>query len=195
MDVLKLYRETGAYLEGHFLLRSGLHSPKFLQSTTLMQHPIYAEAVGEALGRLFEELELDFVIGPAMGGVVLAFVTAKALEVRALFAEKDGEASTGMAGGASPFAGGMFVREGLTVHRGERFLAVEDVVTTGGSVQRAIQAAENKGAKCVAVGAIIDRSQGIDFGVPFKALARLEFPTYAPRNCPLCAQGVPLQAV
>lgn len=180
MDVLKLYRETGAYLEGHFLLRSGLHSPKFLQSTTLMQHSIYAEAVGEALGGLFEELELDFVIGPAMGGVVLAFVTAKALGARALFAEKGGE-------------GEMFVREGLTVNPGERFLAVEDVVTTGRSVQRAIQAAENKGAKCVAVGAIIDRSQGADFGVPFKALTRLEFPTYAPPNCPLCAQGVPLQ--
>lgn len=182
-------------LEGHFLLRSGLHSPKFLQSVTLLQHPIYAEAIGEALGKLFEEEKLDFVIGPAMGGVTLAFVTAKALGVRALFAEKDGQASTGMAGGASPFAVGMFVREGLTVNPGERFLAVEDVVTTGGSVQRAIQAAESKGAKCVAVGAIIDRSEKADFGVPFKAITRLEFPTYEPANCPLCAQGVPLQEV
>jgi len=182
VDVLKLYRETAAYLEGHFLLRSGLHSPKFLQSTTLMQHPIYAEAIGEALGELFDDLDLDFVIGPAMGGVVLAFVTAKALGVRALFAEKEGE-------------GQMGIREGLTLHPGERFLAVEDVVTTGGSVQRAIRAAEAKGARCVAVGAIIDRSQGVDFGVPFRALTRLEFPTYAPEDCPLCSQGVPLQEV
>ena len=182
MDVLNLYRETGAMLEGHFLLRSGRHSPKFLQSTTLLQHPIYAEAVGEALGELFDELELDFVIGPAMGGVTLAFVTAKVLGVRALFAEKDGQ-------------GGMLVREGLTVNPGERFLAVEDVVTTGGSVGRAIQAAEAKGAKCVAVGGIIDRSQGDEFGVAFKAITRLEFPTYEASSCPLCAQGVPLQEV
>lgn len=182
MDVLKLYKETGALLEGHFLLRSGLHSPMFLQSTTLLQHPIYAEAVGEALGELFEDLELDFVIGPAMGAVVLAFVSAKALGVRALFAEKDAQ-------------GGMLVREGLTINPGERFLAVEDVVTTGGSVGRAIRAAEGKGAKCVAVGAIIDRSQKADFGVPFKAITRLSFPTYEPQNCPLCARGLPLQEV
>jgi len=183
VDILNLYKETGALLEGHFLLRSGRHSPKFLQSTTLLQHPIYAEAVGQALGELFEELDIHFVIGPAMGGVVLAFVTAKALGVRALFAEKDGR-------------GGMLVREGLTIHPGERFLAVEDVVTTGGSVQKAIQAAEARGARCVAVGSIVDRSAGrSEFGVPFRALTELDFPTYASDSCPLCQRGVPLQEV
>ncbi len=183
VDVLKLYQETGALLEGHFLLRSGRHSPRFLQSVTLLQHPFYAEAVGQALGNLFEELKLDFVIGPAMGGVVLAFVTAKALGVRALFAEKDGQ-------------GGMYIREGLSVHPGERFLAVEDVVTTGGSVQKTIQAAQAKGAHCLAVGAIVDRSGGrSEFGVPFRALAQLDFPTYAPASCPLCQRGLPLQEV
>lgn len=183
MDVLNLYEETGALLEGHFLLRSGRHSPKFLQSTTLLQHPLYAEAVGQALGERFEALELDFVIGPAMGGVILAFVTAKALGVRALFAEKDRQ-------------GGMQVREGLTIHPGERFLAVEDVVTTGSSVQQAIRAAEAKGARCVAVGAIVDRSAGrAEFSVPYQALVQLDFPTYAPDTCPLCQQGKPLQEV
>lgn len=183
VDILELYKKTGALLEGHFLLRSGRHSPKFLQSTTLLQHPLYAEAVGQALGELFDDLEIQFVIGPAMGGVVLAFVTAKALGVRALFAEKDGQ-------------GGMWVREGLTIHPGECFLAVEDVVTTGGSVQKAIQAAEARGARCVGVGAIVDRSAGrSEFGVPFRALTRLDFPTYAPDSCPLCQRGVPLQEV
>lgn len=183
MDILKLYKETGALLEGHFLLRSGRHSPKFLQSTTLLQHPLYAEAVGQALGELFDDLDIQFVIGPAMGGVVLAFVTAKALGVRALFAEKDGQ-------------GGMWVREGLTVHPGERFLAVEDVVTTGGSVQKAIQAAESKGAHCVAVGAIVDRSAGrAEFSVPYRSLVQLDFPTYAPEVCPLCQRGERLQEV
>ncbi|RDI95309.1 orotate phosphoribosyltransferase [Meiothermus sp. QL-1] len=183
MDVLELYRKTGALLEGHFLLRSGRHSPRFLQSTTLLQHPLYAEAVGQALAGLFEELSVDFVVGPAMGGVVLAFVTAKALGARALFAEKDG-------------MGGMRVREGLTIHPGERFLAVEDVVTTGASVQQAIRAAEAKGARCVAVGAIVDRSGGrAEFGVPFRALLELDFPTYAPASCPLCQRGIPLEEV
>ncbi len=183
VDILGLYKQTGALLEGHFLLRSGRHSPKFLQSTTLLQHPLYAEAVGQALAEQFEELELDFVIGPAMGGVVLAFVTAKALGVRALFAEKDG-------------LGSMVVREGLTIAPGERFLAVEDVVTTGISVQKAIRAAEARGAHCQAVGVIVDRSGGrVEFGVPFRALLQLDFPTYAPESCPLCERGVPLQEV
>jgi orotate phosphoribosyltransferase len=183
VDVLNLYKQTGAMLEGHFLLRSGRHSPKFLQSTTLLQHPIYAEAVGEALGELFEDLELEFVIGPAMGGVVLAFVTAKALGARALFAEKGDN-------------GGMFVRQGLTIKPGEKFLAVEDVVTTGGSVQKAIQAAEAKGARCVAVGAIVDRSGGrAEFGVPYRTITKLDFPTYAADSCPLCQRGEPLLEV
>jgi orotate phosphoribosyltransferase len=178
-----MYRETGALLEGHFLLRSGRHSPMFLQSATLMQHPLYAEAMGEGIAGLFEDLDVDFVIGPAMGGVVLAFVTAKHLGSRALFAEKDPQ-------------GGMYVREGLTIRPGEKFLAVEDVITTGGSVQRAIQAAKAKGGQCIAVGAIVDRSGGrADFGVPLRTITSLEFPTYAAADCPLCKAGVPLQEV
>ncbi|AEV16994.1 MAG: orotate phosphoribosyltransferase [Thermus sp.] len=183
MEVLDLYRRTGALLEGHFLLRSGLHSPLFLQSAALLQHPLYAEAVGEALGRRFEEERVDFVIGPALGGVVLAFVVAKALGARALFAEKDGQ-------------GGMTLRKGLTVNPGDRFLAVEDVVTTGESVRKAIRAAEARGGVLVGVGAIVDRSGGgVAFGVPFQALLRLEVPQYAPGACPLCRAGVPLEEV
>lgn len=183
MDVLALYRKTGALLEGHFLLRSGRHSPLFLQSATLLQHPIYAEVVGEALADLFEETKVDFVIGPAMGGVVLSFVTARALGVRALFAEKDG-------------LGGMLVREGLSVNPGEKFLAVEDVVTSGASVQKAIQAAEAKGAICAGVGAIVDRSGGkMAFRVPFRAVVSLDIPNYFPEDCPLCKSGVSLQEV
>jgi orotate phosphoribosyltransferase len=183
MEVLELYRRTGALLEGHFLLRSGMHSPLFLQSAALLQHPLYAEAVGEALGKLFEDQGVDFVIGPAIGGVVLSFVVARALGARALFAEKDGQ-------------GGMFIRKGLLVNPKDRFLAVEDVVTTGESVRRAIRAAEARGAVLVGVGALVDRSGGkAEFGVPFRALARLEVPQYAPEDCPLCRAGVPLEEV
>ncbi len=182
MDVLELYRRTGALLEGHFLLRSGKHSPLFLQTAALLQHPLYAEAIGEAIANRFEDERVDFVIGPAIGGVVLSFVVARALGARALFAEK-GE-------------GGMFIRPGLTVEAGDRFLAVEDVVTTGGSLRRALQAATEAGGVPVGAAAIIDRSGGsASFGVPFYALAQLEAPVYEPTNCPLCKAGVPLREV
>ncbi len=182
MDVLELYRRSGALLEGHFLLRSGKHSPVFLQTAALLQHPLYAEAVGEAIAARFADERVDFVIGPAIGGVVLSFVVAKALGARTLFAEKNGE--------------GMFIRPGLKVEAGDRFLAVEDVVTTGGSLQQALKAATDAGGTPVGAAAIIDRSGGeASFGVPFYALARLDAPTYEPASCPLCKAGVPLEEV
>lgn len=183
MDVLELYRKTGALLEGHFLLRSGRHSPIFLQSAALLQHPLYAEAVGEAIAEKFADEGFDFVIGPAIGGVVLSFVVARALGARALFAEK------------TP-GGGMTIRPGLEVNEGERFLAVEDVVTTGSSLRGAIRAARERGAVLQAAAAIIDRSGGAaQFGVPFVSLARLDAPAYEPADCPLCRRGVPLREV
>jgi orotate phosphoribosyltransferase len=179
MDVLDLYRRTGGYLEGHFLLASGRHSPKFLQSTTVMQHPEHAEALGAALAAKFRDLRPDFVLGPAMGGVILAHTVAKALGCRALFAEKFGKNQ-------------MFIRDAFKVRSGERFLAVEDVITTGGSLRKAIRAAEAEGATCADVGCLIDR-----LGSPLapRALLSLEFPSYDPDACPLCQAGVPLEEV
>ena len=179
MDVLSLYKKRGAYLEGHFLLASGRHSPKFLQSTTVMQYPEDAEALGAALAEKFTGLELDFVLGPAMGGVVLAHTVAKALGCRALFAEKLGKNQ-------------MMIRDAFTVTAGERFLAVEDVITTGGSLRKAIRAAEDEGAVCVDVGCLIDRLQS---PLAPQALVTLEFPSYAPESCPLCQSGIPLEEV
>jgi orotate phosphoribosyltransferase len=178
MDVLSLYREAGAYFEGHFLLASGRHSPKFLQSATVLQYPDKAEQLGAALAALFGQ-PADFVIGPAMGGVVLAHTVAKALSCRALFAEKDGH-------------GGMLVRSAFIIRPGERFYAVEDVVTTGGSLRKTIAAAEAAGAVCLGVGAIIDRGQAT-FTPPLKALAHLTFPSYPAERCPLCQAGLPLE--
>ncbi len=183
MDVLARYRESGALLEGHFLLKSGLHSPYFLQSAAVFQYPEHARALAEALAEKLRSFEPDFVIGPAIGGVVLSHLVAEALGARALFAEKDE-------------AGGMFLRPGLLVRPGERFVAVEDVVTTGGSVRRAAQAAIARGAELVAVGAVVDRSpEPPDFGVPFRALVRFVPETYAPEECPPCRAGVPLSRV
>lgn len=187
MDVLALYRETGAYLEGHYLLASGRHSPTFLQSTTVLQYPEHAERLGRGIAGLFPDAQPDFVVGPAMGGVVLAFTVARALSCRALFAEKDA-------------ADGMIVREALTIRSGERFLAVEDVATTGGSLMKATAAAETRGGVCLGVGLIIDRTaQGgqatFRGGLEVRSLARLEFETYPDDDCPLCRQGLPLEKV
>ena len=129
LDVLSLYRQAGAFHEGHFLLASGRHSPYFLQSTTLLQYPQHTAVLGAALAEKLRAFSTpDFVIGPAMGGVVLAYEVARHLGTRALFAEKDG-------------AGGMKIREAFSVLPGQTFVAVEDVLTTGGSVLKAVRAA------------------------------------------------------
>jgi orotate phosphoribosyltransferase len=182
VNVLDLYKETGAYLEGHFLLASGRHAPKFLQSTTVMQHPHHAETFGKGIAALFQT-KPDFVIGPAIGGIVLAHEVAKALGCRALFAEKDGH-------------GGMTIREAFVVRPAETFIAVEDVVTTGGSLMKAVHAAERAGAKCMGIGCIIDRGTAkLPGELTFKALAKLEFPSYAPEDCPLCKEKILLVKV
>ncbi len=182
VDVLELYKATGAYLEGHFLLASGQHSAKFLQSTTVMQFPQHAEAFGRAIAALFSE-KPDFVIGPAMGGIVLAHETAKALGCRALFAEKE-------------LGGTMAIRSAFSIRAEERFIVVEDVMTTGGSLKKTIVAAEKAGARCVGIGCIIDRGLADlgDYPHP-RALVKLEFPTYSPADCPLCRAGIPLEKV
>ena len=182
MDILTLYSETGAYLEGHFLLASGRHSPKFLQSTTVLQYPEHAEAIGAALAQKLGSALDDkpaFVLGPAMGGVVLAHTVAKTLGCRTLFAEKDGQ-------------GGMKIREAFEIKAGETFVAVEDVVTTGGSLQKSTRATEAEGGSCVGVGCIIDRGTS---DLTLTALETLSFPTYPADACPLCAQGVPLEDI
>ena len=175
-----MYREAGAFHEGHFLLASGRHSPMFLQSTTLLQHPAQMQLIGAALARkvLDAGYTPDFVIGPAMGGVVLAYEVARNLthalpDVRAIFAEKDGQ-------------GGMKIREAFTVLPGQTFIAVEDVLTTGGSVLKAVRATEAHGATCLAVAIIIDRRKetGALQGYPLVSLEQLYFETYAPDEVP-----------
>ena len=186
MDVLKLYQEAGAYHEGHFLLASGRHSPKFLQSTTLLQYPRLTEQVGAALeGRLKDfGTAPDFVIGPAMGGVVLAYEVARSLGTRAIFAEKDGQ-------------GGMKIREAFSIREGETFIAVEDVLTTGGSVLKAVLAAEKAGGQCAGIACIVDRRQQVGnlSGYPLISLTRLVFETYLPDEVPAWLAAIPLQEI
>ncbi len=174
-DVLALYKEAGALHEGRFLLASGRHSPYFLQSTTLLQYPQHTARLGAALADKLQAAHPtpDFVIGPAMGGVVLAYEVAKQLGTRALFAEKDGQ-------------GGMKIREAFSVTPGQTFVAVEDVLTTGGSVLKAVRAAEAYGAVCLGIACIVDRRKAVGplEHYPLTSLLHLYFETYPPDDVP-----------
>lgn len=183
-DLLALLRETGVYREGHFLLTSGRHSPAFFLFSQVFQHPRHAEALGRELAAFFAGDRVETVIGPAMGGVILAHEVARALGVRALYAEKEG--------------GAMVLKRGFSLAPGERVLLVEDAVTTGGSVTRVLDLVRQVGAVPVGVGAVVDRSAGGPaeggpaFGVPFRCLGRISVPSYDPGGCPLCREGAPL---
>jgi|YNPBryunderm2012_1023409.scaffolds.fasta_scaffold00614_9 orotate phosphoribosyltransferase len=180
-DVHRLLHETGALLEGHFLLSSGLHSPQYVQCARLLQFPPVASQVGAALAERFEALGVrpQVVVAPAIGGILIAHEVARALGVRCVFTERE--------------QGVMTLRRGFVLDRGEPVCVVEDVVTTGGSTRETLAVVAQAGAQAVAVGAIIDRSDGrAEFGLPFAALVKLTIPTYAPQECPLCRAAIPL---
>jgi orotate phosphoribosyltransferase len=175
--VLDLFRASGALLEGHFRLTSGLHSAGYLQSALVLQHPAHAEALGRALAVALGDLEATAVMSPALGGLIIGHEVGRALGVRAVFAERQD--------------GVLTLRRGFALSPADRVVVIEDVVTTGGSTRETIDVARRSGAAVVAAGAIVDRSGGAStLDVPFRALAVLSLPTYQPAECPLCAQGV-----
>lgn len=177
--VLEIFANTGVLLEGHFILTSGRHSGRYLQCARVFQYPDYAEELCRALADRVSGQTVDLCIGPALGGVVIAYETARSLGVRGLFAERDKD-------------GVMALRRGFEIRPGERVLVLEDVVTTGGSVKEVISLVRGMGGEVVGVGSIVERSGGTaDFGVPFSALIRLAVESYEPDNCPLCAKGIP----
>jgi orotate phosphoribosyltransferase len=175
-EVLDIYEKTGALLTGHFLLSSGLHSSQYLQSALVLQQPDIATRVCAALAENFKKGTIDAVIAPALGGVFVSHETARALGVRALFAER--------------VEGKLTLRRGFTIKPGERVLVVEDVITTGKSTKETMEVVKNAGGVVVAAGSLIDRSNGkAELGVPYKSLVTLDVPTYAPETCPLCKSG------
>lgn len=177
--VLDVFRRVGALLEGHFRLSSGLHSPGYLQSALVLQHPREAEACGAAIAARVRSLGAKVVLSPALGGIVIGQEVARALGARAIFAERQD--------------GKLTLRRGFTLSSGERVLVVEDVVTTGGSTRETIEVARAAGADVVGAAAIIDRSGGHqDLDAPFHALAAVSLPTYQPESCPMCAAGSPI---
>jgi orotate phosphoribosyltransferase len=176
-ELLDLFRRSGALLEGHFRLSSGLHSSGYLQSALVLQHPGHADAIGRAIAMRTRELGPTVVLSPALGGVVIGQEVGRALGVRAIFAERQD--------------GVLMLRRGFSLGDNDRVLVVEDVVTTGGSTRETIQVARAAGAQVVGAGSIVDRSGGTArFDVPLLFLLDLPLPTYEPGGCPLCAQGV-----
>ena len=178
-EVLDLFRQSGALLEGHFRLSSGLHSDRYLQSALVLQYPEFAEQLGRAIAERTAHLQATAVLSPALGGIVIGQEVGRALHIRALFAERQDGALT--------------LRRGFTLGPSDRVLVVEDVITTGGSTVETIAVAQSAGANVLGAAAIIDRgSGGARLDVPFQALVTMEVPAHRPESCPLCEKGLPV---
>jgi orotate phosphoribosyltransferase len=175
-EVIERFKRTGALLEGHFILTSGLHSPQYLQCALVLQYPQEAEAFARAIAAQFQNQRIALVAAPAIGGLVIGYEVARQLNARFIWTERE--------------AGEMTLRRGFTVRPGETALVVEDVITTGGSTRETIEALQKAGARVVGAASIIDRSAGrVDVGVQRIALATLDVPSQAPAACPACARG------
>lgn len=179
-EVIALFKKTGALLDGHFVYTSGRHGRQFLQAARVMQYPEYTEALCKALADNFAGMRIELVVGPATGGIILAYETARQMGVRGVFTEKDGK-------------GGMALKRGFTLKPGTRVLVVEDITTTGGSVRKTATHVRDRGAVVVGIGALIDRSGGeARFDVPFKTLAAVSMESWQRGECPLCKAGEPV---
>ena len=175
-NILKIFKDTEALLEGHFILTSGLHSGSYFQCAKVFQYPWHAETLCRDIADHFRDDKIDVVVSPAVGGIVLGQEIARLLGVRSIFAER--------------VDGRMTLRRGFEIRPGERVLLAEDVTTTGGSVKEVKQAAELAGGETVAVAAVVDRSGGTaEFGVPYFSLFQMEVTNHDPEACPLCQAG------
>ena len=175
-EILEIFKDTGVMLEGHFLLTSGRHSDKYMQCAKLFKDASISEMFAKELAKKFDGI--DIVVGPAVGGIILAYEVSRQLGVPNIFAEREN--------------GAMALRRGFSIEKGDRVLVVEDVVTTGGSVKEVIALLESMGAIVAGVGSIVDRSNGqVNFGVPFKSVLSMEVVSYPADDCPLCKQGIP----
>jgi orotate phosphoribosyltransferase len=185
-ELLDLYRRSGALLEGHFRLTSGLHSTGYLQCALVLQYPRHAEALARAIADRVRDWRPTVVLSPALGGVVIGQEVGRALGVRAIFAERQD--------------GALMLRRGFVIGENDRVLVVEDVLTTGGSTRETMQVARAAGGQVIGAASIVDRSGGSAgsepaaplFDVPFVSLLDIALPTYQPEACPLCAQGLPV---
>lgn len=175
-EALQIFKESNALLEGHFLLTSGRHSDRYMQCAQVLRFPDKTAALCGGIADGFKDKKIDVVIGPATGGILVSYETARCLHVPAIFAEREN--------------GAMTLRRGFTINPGDKVLVVEDVITTGGSVKEVIDLVEKQGGEIVGVGVLVDRSNGaIDFGYPLVSILSMEVKSYPAENCPLCAAG------
>lgn len=174
--ILEHFMNTNALLKGHFILSSGLHSSKYLQCALALQNPADATRFGKEIAKKFEGRDIEAVAAPAIGGLIIGYAVAQALGVRFIWTEREN--------------GEMTLRRGFKVGEGEKFLVVEDVITTGGSTRECMNALTSRGAAVIGAASVIDRSGGsADIGVPRVSLASLDVPSYRPEDCPMCAAG------
>ena len=178
-EVLQVFKDNDALLEGHFVLSSGLHSPNYMQCALVLQNPAATEKLCREIANKFKEEKPTAVIAPALGGVLVSYEVARALGVKGIFTErKDGE---------------MLLRRGFTLSDKDRVIIVEDIITTGRSTKEVIDVVKGQGSKIIGVACIGDRTEGkVDFGVPFKSLAKVSIPVFSQEECPLCKQEIPL---
>lgn len=175
-DVIERFKSTGALLEGHFLLSSGLHSSVYLQCALVLQHPREAEEFGRSIADRYRSHKIELVAAPAIGGLIIGYEVARALGAKFIWTEREN--------------GAMTLRRGFTVSPGETTLVVEDVVTTGGSTRETVEALRKAGANVVGAASIIDRSAGdADVGVPRVALATLNVAAVDKASCDACKRG------
>jgi len=180
MSTEEIFRKSGAILEGHFLLTSGLHSPIYWEKFRVLQYPDYTEQLCRLISSHFAQQKIQVVAGPTTGGIILAYEVARQLEVRGIFAEKEG-------------AQDRVFRRGFSISPGERVLIVDDVLTTGSSIRQVIAAVTKLSGIVIGIGVLVDRSeQQLDFGVPLFYCHRSITQTYSPSDCPLCTAGIPL---
>ena len=180
-EVMKKFEEAGAIQKGHFKLTSGVHSDTYIQCAQIMQHPEFMHNLCSELGKKFRGDDIDVIVGPAIGGIIMAHVMARVLGpwVRAIFTEREN--------------GKMTLRRSFEIKEGEKVLVVEDVTTTGSSVREVIDIVKLRKGKVVGVGVLIDRSGGeVDFGIKTEKLLTVDIKTYLPEECPLCKKGIPV---
>ncbi len=180
MSIEEIFKKSGAILEGHFLLNSGLHSPIYWEKFRVLQYPNYTEQLCRLIISHFSKKKIQVVAGPTTGGILLAYEVARQLGVRGIFAEKEG-------------ANGRIFKRGFGISPGERVLIVDDVLTTGKSIREVLSLVNEQGGIVIGIGVLVDRSeQEQEFGVPLFSCLRSITPTYKPQECPLCAVGIPL---
>jgi orotate phosphoribosyltransferase len=178
-EIIQIFKDAGAILEGHFLLTSGLHSPVYWEKFRVLQYPHYTQRLCQLIAQHFKKDNVQVVAGPTTGGIILAFEVARQMGVKGMFAEKEGETR--------------IFRRGFTINPGERVLIVDDILTTGSSISEVVEAVKKLRGVIIGIGVLVDRSeQKKEFGVPLFSCLRSATVAYTPTECPLCAAGIPL---